>query len=307
MKPSRISKKGIQTMTFEQNMHDYKTAIEEALKNMVYLNFYSNSFQQKLIDSMNYSIHAGGKRIRPILLLESNKILGGSHERAMPFACALELIHTYSLIHDDLPAMDDDDLRRGKPTNHTVYGEALAILSGDALLNLAYEIMLESIEDRQGIDAARILAESSGSRGMVGGQSVDVLSEGLSIEKDILEYIHINKTSRLIEAALKMGAALAGGSKEEIAALSCFGFHLGMAFQIKDDLLDIEGNESLLGKPVGSDTAVKKNTFPKIIGIPASKAALEDHTRIAVSELEKIDGDTVFLKTLASYLLSRNS
>jgi len=294
-------------MTFEQNMHDYKTTIEKALKNIVYLNTSSNRFQQKLIDSMNYSLHAGGKRLRPMLLLEANRILGGEQKKAIPFACALELIHTYSLVHDDLPAMDDDDLRRGKPTNHTVYGEAIAILSGDALLNLAYEIMLESIEDKQGIEASKILAESSGSRGMVGGQSVDVQTDGLSIEKDILEYIHMNKTSRLIQAALKMGATLAGGKKEEIAAFSGFGFHLGMAFQIKDDLLDIEGDESLLGKPVGSDMAAKKNTYPKIMGLEASKASLNEHTGIAVSELEKIDGDTVFLKWLASHLLSRNS
>ena len=294
-------------MTFEQNMLNYKTTIEEALKNLVFLNCSSNSFQRKLIDSMNYSIHAGGKRLRPMLLLEANRILGGDNEKAIPFACAIELIHTYSLIHDDLPAMDDDDLRRGKPTNHTVYGEAIAILAGDALLNLAYEIMLEAIEDRRGIDASRILAESSGSRGMVGGQSVDVLTEGISVKKDILEYIHMNKTSKLIQAALKMGAALAGGSKEEISAFSGFGFHLGMAFQIKDDLLDIEGNEAMLGKPIGSDANADKNTFPKIMGIEASKAALDEHTRIAVSEIEKIGGDTVFLKTLASRLLSRNS
>lgn len=188
-------------MTFEQNMDCYKKKIEKALGHIDSLNQSTNEYQQALVDSMDYSLKAGGKRLRPMLLLEANRVLGGIQSKAMPFACALELIHTYSLIHDDLPAMDDDDLRRGKPTNHKVFGEALAILAGDALLNLAYETMLESIEDKEGLKASRILAKAAGSRGMVGGQSVDVLTEGLSIEKDILEYIHINKTSRLIQAS----------------------------------------------------------------------------------------------------------
>jgi len=294
-------------MTFEQNMHEYKTTIEKSLSDIIYLKSSSNSYQNNLIDSMNYSLHSGGKRLRPILLLEANRVLGGDQCKAIPFACAIELIHTYSLIHDDLPSMDNDDFRRGKPTNHLVYGEALAILSGDALLNLAYEVMLESIESHRGIEASKILAESAGLRGMVGGQTVDVLTEGLQIEKNILDYIHRNKTSRLIQAALKMGATLAGGSEEEISAFSDFGFHLGMAFQIKDDILDIEGNEALLGKPVGSDRSANKNTFPKINGIKASKLALEKHTGEAVFNLKKIDGDTVFLKTLANRFLSRNS
>ncbi len=294
-------------MTFEQNMDCYKKKIEKAFGDIDSLNQSSNSYQRMLVDSMDYSLRAGGKRLRPMLLLEVNRVLGGTQSKAMPFACALELIHTYSLIHDDLPAMDDDDLRRGKPTNHKVFGEALAILAGDALLNLAYEIMLEFIEDKEGLKATRILAEASGSRGMVGGQSVDVLTEGLSIEKDILEYIHINKTSRLIQAALEMGATIAGGTKEEIEIFGRFGFHLGMAFQIKDDLLDIEGDEILFGKPIGSDLSSGKNTYPSIVGIDASKASLQSHTDLAISELEKIDGDIHFLKELAGYLLSRNA
>ncbi len=294
-------------MTFEQNMDCYKKEIEKALGDIDALNQSTNEYQKVLVDSMDYSLKAGGKRLRPMLLLEANRVLGGSKAKAMPFACAIELIHTYSLIHDDLPAMDDDDLRRGKPTNHKVFGEALAILAGDALLNLAYEIMLESIEDEDGLKASRILAESSGSRGMVGGQSVDVLTEGLSIEKDILEYIHINKTSRLIEAALEMGATIAGGSKEEIEIFGRFGFYLGMAFQIKDDLLDIEGDEILFGKPIGSDFSRGKNTYPSIVGIDAAKVSLKNHTALAISELKKIDGDISFLKELADYLLSRNT
>lgn len=293
-------------MNYEENITYYKSAVERALNNIAYLKDSSNIYQERLLESMKYSLHAGGKRLRPMLLLESNRILGGSLENAMPFACALELIHTYSLIHDDLPAMDDDHFRRGKPTNHTVYGEALAILSGDALLNLAYETMLDSTESMREIKASRILAEASGLRGMVGGQSADVLTEGMSIDKGILEYIHLNKTSKLIKAALEMGAALAGGSNDEISAFGAFGLHLGLAFQIKDDILDIEGNESLLGKPVGSDMSAEKNTYPKLLGIEASKACLEEHTGIAVSQLGKIDGDTVFLKTLAIRLLSRN-
>jgi len=294
-------------MTFEQTIDYYRNTIEKALEQIDSLNKYANPYQGRLVDSMAYSLRAGGKRLRPILLLEANRVLGGQEAKAIPFACALELIHTYSLIHDDLPAMDDDDLRRGKPTNHKVFGEALAILAGDGLLNLAYEVMLDSIEDKEGVEASRILAQASGSRGMVGGQSVDVLTEGILIEKDILEYIHINKTSRLIGAALQMGATIAGGTNEEIEVLGRFGLNLGLAFQIKDDILDIEGDQALFGKPIGSDASRGKNTYPSIAGVKASREALEKHTNLAISELAKIKGDTQFLKELAIYLLSRNA
>ena len=231
-----------------------------------------------LAEAMKYSLEVGGKRLRPALLLASCDFAGGSITEALPYALALEYIHTYSLIHDDLPAMDNDDLRRGKPTNHKVYGEAMAILAGDGLLHSAFEVMTkdmllyfdqpEKLQHRA--QAAYEIARRSGVRGMVAGQVADIESENKHCSKEMLDYIHLNKTAQLITAAVMAGSALAGISFEERKSMSTFGEALGLAFQIVDDYLDVCGNEEEMGKPVGSDAKLNKSTYASLYGIEAT-------------------------------------
>ena len=221
-----------------------------------------------LHDSMAYSLSAGGKRIRPVLLLATCEMFGMNPHEALPYACAIEYIHTYSLIHDDLPAMDDDDLRRGKPTNHKVYGEAMAILAGDGLLHSAFEVMTKDMllyfdkpdKLQHRAQASYEIARRSGVRGMVAGQVADIESENKQCSREMLDYIHLNKTAQLITAAIMAGASLAGISFEERKAMSTFGEALGLAFQIVDDYLDVCGDEKEIGKPVGSDAKLNKST-----------------------------------------------
>jgi len=231
-----------------------------------------------LHDSMAYSLSAGGKRIRPVLLLATCEMFGMNANEALPYACAIEYIHTYSLIHDDLPAMDDDDLRRGKPTNHKVYGEAMAILSGDGLLHSAFEVMTKDMllyfdkpDKLQHRAQARYeIARRRGVRGMVAGQVADIESENKQCSREMLDYIHLNKTAQLITAAIMAGASLAGISFEERKAMSTFGEALGLAFQIVDDYLDVCGDQEAMGKPVGSDAKLNKSTYASIYGIEAT-------------------------------------
>lgn len=233
-----------------------------------------------LHDSMAYSLCAGGKRIRPVLLLATCEMFGMKPNAALPYACAIEYIHTYSLIHDDLPAMDDDDLRRGKPTNHKVYGEATAILAGDGLLHSAFEVMTKDMllyfdqpdKLRHRAQACYEIARRSGVRGMVAGQIADIESENKQCSREMLDYIHLNKTAQLITAAIMAGASLAGISFEERKAMSTFGEALGLAFQIVDDYLDVCGDQELIGKPVGSDAKLNKSTYASIYGIEATIA-----------------------------------
>lgn len=288
-------------------LDNYRRLIDQALRELPSLREPSGPHDRLTVKAMNYSLHAGGKRLRPILLLESNRLSGGTIEKALPFACAIELVHTYSLIHDDLPAMDNDDLRRGVPTSHKVFGEAQAILAGDGLLNLAYETLLDAVEDPLSLAAARTLARASGSRGMIGGQSLDVSTEGRTIDLETLTCIHLNKTTRLIQSALEAGALLANADEQSVRLFGRFGFHLGMAFQIKDDLLDIEGDEALLGKPIGSDAESGKNTYPVLAGLDKAKESLETHTGKALDHLARLPGDTDFLQELAHYLLKRRT
>ena len=233
-----------------------------------------------LHDSMAYSLSAGGKRIRPVLLLATCEMFGMNPNAALPYACAIEYIHTYSLIHDDLPAMDDDDLRRGKPTNHKVYGEATAILAGDGLLHSAFEVMTKDMllyfdqpdKLRHRAQACYEIARRSGVRGMVAGQIADIESENKHCSREMLDYIHLNKTAQLITAAIMAGASLAGISFEERKAMSTFGEALGLAFQIVDDYLDVCGDQEVIGKPVGSDAKLNKSTYASIYGIEATIA-----------------------------------
>jgi len=261
--------------------------------------------------SMRYSVFAGGKRVRPILMLAACETVGGQIPSAIPAACAMEMIHTYSLIHDDLPAMDDDDFRRGNPTNHKVYGEATAILAGDALLTEAFILLSRAEEGAQPAARLRVIQEiahASGSRGMVGGQVVDMESEGKDeIDLATLSYIHTHKTGALIRASVRAGALLGGASEESLAALSRYGEAIGLAFQIADDILDVEGTTEELGKDAGSDQARGKATYPALVGLEASKARARELVQMALDALAGFDERAEPLRAIASYIVKRKS
>ena len=262
----------------------------------------------RLRSAMAYSLTAGGKRLRPVLLLAACETARGSAEEALPFACALEMIHTYSLVHDDLPAMDNDDLRRGKPTNHRVYGEGLAILAGDGLLSAAMELMLRAacrMGDLRGTRAAEAIARRAGVTGMVAGQTVDVTEEGTSPTVERVSYIHAHKTADLLTAPLEAGLILAGATETQLQAGIAYGYHLGMAFQMVDDLLDVEGDAALLGKNTGMDAALGKLTWVAAVGAEQTRIDAREHIRLAVEALA-IFGDSMnFLKDLAQSTLMR--
>ncbi len=280
--------------------------INDAL--VTYMEHESNP-QSKIYEAMEYSLYAGGKRLRPVLMLETAKMCGGSAEAILPFACAMEMIHTYSLIHDDLPAMDNDDLRRGMPTSHKKFGEAMAILAGDALLNKAFEIT-SSVKDAEPslvLRAISMLSNSSGTEGMIGGQVVDIESEGKDIELSELKYLHLLKTGAIIRSSCTIGAVLSGASEEEIQAVDSFASNLGVAFQIRDDILDCTGTQEELGKPIGSDEAENKNTYVKLLGLEKSRELVAEYSQKAVSALDVFGEKAEFLKWLADYLVNRNS
>ncbi len=265
--------------------------------------------QATIYKAMNYSINAGGKRIRPVIMLAAAELVCGNYEGVMPFACALEMIHTYSLIHDDLPCMDNDDLRRGKPTNHRVYGEAIAVLAGDALLNKAFETILKNsqMSPNMTIAAMSEIANASGTEGMIGGQVIDIESENKQIDAVTLMTLHLNKTAALIMTAAKVGALLAGGSREDLLLMEEFSRYLGIAFQIKDDILDVEGNEEVLGKKTGADEENQKSTFVSIYGLEQSKNILADYTQKAIETLTPYGEKAMFLVELAKFLLGREN
>ncbi len=265
--------------------------------------------QGTIYKSMNYSIKAGGKRIRPVLMLAAAELVGGNVDSVMPFACALEMIHTYSLIHDDLPCMDNDDLRRGKPTNHKVFGEAIAVLAGDALLNCAFETMLKNADVSPNMTLAAMseIAAASGAEGMIGGQVIDIESEGKTIDAVTLMTMHLHKTAALIMAAAKVGALLGGGSREDLMAMEEFARYLGIAFQIKDDILDIVGSEEALGKKTGVDGLLQKSTFVSIYGMEQSEILLKDYTQKAVEVLSQYGERAEFLVELSKFLLAREN
>ena len=262
--------------------------------------------------AMRYSVMAGGKRLRPILVIAGAEAVGGQADAVMPAACALELIHTYSLIHDDLPAMDDDDYRRGRLTNHKVFGEAVAILAGDALLTDAFRLIAENAARMSG-EAALVrdviveVVEAAGTRGMVGGQVVDIESEGKVISAEMLDYIHLHKTAALIRVALRVGARLAGGQAHDVEAVSRAGQALGLAFQIVDDILDVEGNLAELGKTAGSDERKQKATYPSLHGLPASKARARDLIEETKRLLAPLGPAAEPIRALADFVLERRS
>ena len=267
-------------------------------------------YQQTIMKAMNYSLKAGGKRLRPILTLESCKIVGGREEDVIPFAMAIEMIHTYSLIHDDLPALDNDDLRRGKPTNHKVFGDGMATLAGDALLNYAFEIMLSSSIDKKDpnkyLKAINEIAKHAGIYGMIGGQVVDVESENKIIDKDKLDFIHLNKTAAMIIGCMRAGAIIGGASDEELEKVTKYGENIGLSFQIVDDILDITGEEVKLGKPIGSDIENHKSTYPSLLGLEKSREIARQLIEEAKSSIDGLSSEIDFLNQLGDYIISRD-
>lgn len=263
-----------------------------------------------LINAMRYSLFAGGKRLRPILCIAGAEAVGGNAQSVLPVACALEMIHTYSLIHDDLPAMDNDDIRRGKPSNHKVFGEALAILAGDGLLTEAFYLMAglnlsKKIRFDNLQEAIKLIAGAAGYRGMVGGQALDIEMEGNEVDPSIVDFIHTRKTGALIAASVSSGAILGGGSKHQLEAITRYGKNIGLAFQISDDILDVEGDSVEMGKGVGGDERKGKSTYPSVHGLKRSKDVMEELVDAAVSSLEQFDLAAEPLRLIAGYLIER--
>lgn len=286
---------------------DYEIVLERELGKYVPE---EDLLQAGLFRAMRYSLFAGGKRIRPSLLLEFCDLCGGDQEAVLPFACAVEMIHTYSLIHDDLPCMDDDEIRRGKPSNHVVFGEAQALLAGDGLLTMAFETMLSpdsisAVGADRAAKAAWILAKAAGAYGMVGGQVIDLASEGKRISADTLIRMDECKTGALIRAAAEMGCVLAGAGERDIRAANRYAKSIGLAFQIMDDILDVEGETSALGKPVGSDQENGKSTYVSVLGMERAQQIVRELTESAESALSGFGERAEYLRNLAVHLSKR--
>ena len=295
-------------MDFKKELKERSIYIEDKIESYLPK---EEGYQKTIFEAMNYSLRAGGKRLRPILLMEAYKLCQGQGEDFVPYSVAMEMIHTYSLIHYDLPALDNDDLRRGKPTNHIVFGEAMAILAGDALLNTAYETMLNATfkhpRPELSLRAAYEISRGAGIYGMIGGQVVDVESEDKKINKDKLDYIHMNKTAAMIVGSVRAGAILAGIDEDRLESLTKYAENIGLAFQIVDDILDIEGDEKLLGKRVGSDLDNDKSTYPSLLGISESKKIVENLIEEAKISLEVFDSDAEFMNALADFIRDRQN
>ena len=269
-------------------------------------------FAKTMAQAMNYSILAGGKRLRPMLILETLRLFGGEEKLAYPFMAAMEMIHTHSLVHDDLPALDNDDYRRGRLTTHKVYGEAMGVLSGVALLNYAYEVMLTAFDtadtpDCQAhvIQALKVMSHKTGLYGMLGGQSVDVENDGKPMSREMIDYIYENKTSALIEASVMTGAILGGAAEEETAIVEKAAKNIGLAFQIQDDILDVTGDQEVLGKEAGSDEKNQKTTYVTLEGLEKAKKDVEALSVQAIEDLNKLPGNNEFLENLIRILIKR--
>lgn len=266
---------------------------------------------EQLHRAMRYSVLAGGKRLRPALVLASGEAMGAKTEDLMPAACAMEMIHTYSLIHDDLPAMDNDDLRRGRPTCHKAFGDAVAILAGDALLTLAFRVLASDSAARNSESQLRVIHEFAAAAGtidgMIGGQMADIENEGKEVSPDTLDYIHRSKTGALIGASAAAGAIIAGASSDEIERLRAYGQRIGLAFQIADDILDVTSTSEQLGKTPGKDQASNKATYPALHGIPASQARARELVEEAVDTVATLPYDTRVLQEIARFIIARSS
>lgn len=287
-------------------LNKQKNIVEEQLTNYIS----ALTAPKSIKDSMHYSLEAGGKRIRPLLLLGTLRSFGKDESIGLPTACAIEMIHTYSLVHDDLPSMDDDDLRRGKPTNHKVFGEAIAILAGDGLLTYSFQVITESLKNEISAEKKLMLvtelAKAAGPEGMVGGQVADMEGEGSVLNLEELEYIHRHKTGKLLAYSVIAGAILADATNEQLDKLTQFAHHLGLAFQIRDDILDIEGSEAVIGKPVGSDTGNDKNTYPALLSLEGAKEKLTFHIDEAKRFLYSVDMKHDILDYMCNLIASRD-
>ena len=287
----------------DMTLKEYKALIDTKLAEY----FRADDMPQAgLFEAMRYSLNAGGKRIRPILVLEFCRITGGDCDKSLPVACAIEMLHTYSLIHDDLPCMDNDDLRRGKPTNHVVYGECTATLAGDALQAEAFGTILRSeLPAESRAECARILADAVGADGMCGGQFLDMIGENKLLTADELDEINSRKTGALLIAACTMGVAAAGGNEKQSEAARGFGAAIGAAFQIRDDMLDVISTSEQLGKPIGSDAQEHKNTYMALYGAERCMKMIEKLTEVAKAALNEAFDDTAFLCDLADSMVTR--
>jgi geranylgeranyl diphosphate synthase, type II len=283
----------------------YKRLVENKLDELVQ----RLEAPEKVKEAMDYSLKAGGKRIRPILLLATLQAFRKDPKIGLEAAAALEMVHTYSLIHDDLPSMDNDDLRRGKPTNHKVYGEAAAILAGDGLLTYSFEVLAgttKEVSAEKSLQLISLLAKAAGPEGMVGGQAADMEGENQSLSVEELEYIHRNKTGRLLAYGVMAGAILADATKEQIDLLETYAFHIGLAFQIQDDILDVEGSVEKIGKPVGSDETKFKSTYPALLTLNGAKEKLRFHLDRSKAALAASDLENDLLVQIADMIASRD-
>lgn len=296
-------------MDLKSYIKKFQERVDKALEAALHS---EDTLPTSLHKAMRYSVFAGGKRIRPVLMMAACEAVGGDIEKVLPAACSMEMIHTYSLIHDDLPAMDDDDFRRGRPTNHKVFGEATAILAGDALLTEAFGLLsapdsLSDIPAETRLQLINIMARCAGSMGMVGGQVVDMEAEGKEADLPTLEYIHTHKTGALILAAIQCGALVGGCNQEQFDALSRYGGTAGLAFQVADDILDVVGEQEVLGKDIGSDQARGKATYPALMGLEEAKARALELTALAIESLELFDDRADPLRQIARYIVDRTN
>lgn len=293
-------------MTFRDEIQMHLAEVQEIVYRYLPA---EEGYQKTVIEAMNYSMKAGGKRLRPMLMLETYRLFGGSGEIIRPFMAAIEMIHTHSLIHDDLPAIDNDEYRRGRKTTHIVYGEAMAILAGDGLLNFAYEtackaFMMEPGNPKVG-QALALLASRTGIYGMLGGQTVDVEAVGKPLEKERLDFIYRLKTGALIESSMMIGAVLAGASEEEISKIEKVASDVGLAFQIQDDILDLTSTQQVLGKPINSDEKNHKTTYVTLEGIGKAREDVEMISKRAIRALDELPGENGFLRNLILDLITR--
>ena len=296
-------------MDVQNYLREKKAAVDQALGSIIAP---ESTYPASIHKAMRYCLFAGGKRLRPILALAAAEAVGRDWQAIVREACALELIHTYSLVHDDLPAMDNDDFRRGVPTTHTVFGEALAILAGDALLTEAFKLLAGGLASgkysaAQLLAVIELLAEACGSRGLIGGQVVDLESEGKVIDEGVLDYIHRHKTGRLIIASIELGALLAGGSAEQLQCLRDYGAAIGLAFQIADDILDVVGSSASLGKETGSDEKKEKATWPALCGLEEAGRRKRALCEEAVAALAAFDEKADPLRSIARYIIERDA
>jgi geranylgeranyl diphosphate synthase, type II len=294
-------------MTHSQSVHDYLAKTAAAVTDYLGTLFSETTRPDTLFKSMNYSLLGAGKRLRPVLCIATAETFGVAPSKVLPAAAALELIHSYSLIHDDLPIMDNDDLRRGRPTNHKVFGDATALLAGDALLTYAFELLAEPMDipaERQ-LRMIRVLAHAAGAYGMVGGQQADMLAEKTDGDLDALRFIHVHKTAKLIQAAVLLGGLFADLSEREERALEAFGLSIGLAFQMVDDWLDVAGDESVIGKPVGSDERHQKLTYPRLVGLEKTRELAQQAVEDGISALRSAAIEAPWLEAIGRYIVER--